>query len=292
MIEMASLGARVLQIRAVRFAMRYRVPLHVRSSFNRSQGTWVVVQEEIMERLVVSGVTYNRNEAKIRISGVKDLPGVVVQIFKPISDAGIIVDMIVQNLSHDGTTDVTFTVPKDDYQKAIALARAAGKEVGSPGVEGDEDIAKGIDRRPRHEGSRRRRNAHVPGVRRRGHQHPDDLYQRNQDFRGDRGEVHRVGGARPSRGLRGKRCRGAHRSDVKGRPTAARSGSRAGQTGQNPHASARVARAGLLAAAVLLALAFPGARRAPGALSPSRGNPGSRGAERRGGVPGPARVCR
>jgi aspartate kinase len=142
MIEMASLGAKVLQIRAVRFAMRYRVPLHVRSSFNRSQGTWVVMQEEIMERLVVSGVTYNRNEAKIRLSEVKDLPGVVVRIFKPLSDAGIVVDMIVQNLSHDGTTDVTFTVPKDDYQRAMELAQVAGKDVGSARVGGDEDIAK------------------------------------------------------------------------------------------------------------------------------------------------------
>jgi len=142
MIELASLGAKVLQTRAVRFGMRYRVPLHVRSSFNRSHGTWVVVQEEIMERLVVSGVTYNRNEAKIRVSGVQDLPGVVVRLFEPLSDSGIVVDMIVQNLSHDGTTDVTFTVPRDDYQQAIALALEAGKELGSPAVEGDENIAK------------------------------------------------------------------------------------------------------------------------------------------------------
>ena len=142
MIEMASLGARVLQTRAVRFAMRYRVPLHVRSSFNSEPGTWVVVQEEVMERLVVSGVTYNRNEAKIRVSGVKDLPGVVVRIFKPISEAGIVVDMIVQNLSHDGTTDVTFTVPKDDYHRAMDLAQRAGEEVGAAEVGGDENIAK------------------------------------------------------------------------------------------------------------------------------------------------------
>ncbi|NQZ99757.1 MAG: aspartate kinase, partial [Myxococcales bacterium] len=90
MIEMASLGARVLQIRAVRFAMRYGVRLHVRSSFNREPGTWVVGQEEVMEQLVVSGVTYNRNEAKIRLAGVKDQPGVVVRLFSPISDAGIV----------------------------------------------------------------------------------------------------------------------------------------------------------------------------------------------------------
>ena len=142
MIEMASLGARVLQIRAVRFAMRYRVPLHVRSSFHHGPGTWVVPQEEVMERLVVSGVTYNRNEAKIRLSGVKDCPGVVARLFSPISDAGIVVDMIVQNLSHDGTTDVTFTVPRDDYRRALDLARRAGEEVGVAEVGGDEEIAK------------------------------------------------------------------------------------------------------------------------------------------------------
>ena len=102
MIEMASLGAKVLQIRSVLFAMRYGVPLHVRSAFKRDEGTWVVPEEEVMERLVVSGVTYNRDEAKIRLRGVKDRPGVVARIFAPLSDAGVVVDMIVQNLAQDG----------------------------------------------------------------------------------------------------------------------------------------------------------------------------------------------
>ena len=142
MLEMASLGAKVLQIRAVKFAMHYGVPLHVRSSFDTSEGTWVVPEEDVMEALVVSGVTYNRNEAKIRVRGVKDQPGVSARLFTPISDAGIVVDMIVQNLSQDGTTDITFTVPIADWKRALALAEQAGREIGAAGVVGDDKIAK------------------------------------------------------------------------------------------------------------------------------------------------------
>ena len=111
---MASLGAKVLQIRSVKFAMHYGIPIHVRSSFHDGEGTWVIREEDVMERLVVSGVTYNRNEAKIRVSGVKDVPGVAAKLFGPLSEAGIVVDMIVQNVSQDGTTDMTFTVPRED----------------------------------------------------------------------------------------------------------------------------------------------------------------------------------
>jgi len=142
MIEMASLGAKVLQIRSVRFAMRYGVPIHVRSSFHEGEGTWVVPEEEVMEGLVVSGVTYNRNEAKIRMRGVKDVPGIAARVFSPLSDAGIVVDMIIQNLSQDGTTDMTFTVPRDDYERALEITRATGAELGSGEVEGDTGIAK------------------------------------------------------------------------------------------------------------------------------------------------------
>ena len=142
MLEMASLGAKVLQIRAVKFAMHYGVPLHVRSSFDTSEGTWVVPEEDVMEALVVSGVTYNRNEAKIRVRGVKDQPGVSARLFTPISDAGIVVDMIVQNLSQDGTTDITFTVPIADWKRALQLAEQAGREIGAAGVVGDDKIAK------------------------------------------------------------------------------------------------------------------------------------------------------
>jgi aspartate kinase len=142
MIELASLGAKVLQIRSARFAMRYGVPLHVRSSFDEAEGTWVVAEEEVMERLVVSGVTYNRKEAKIRVRGVKDQPGIAARIFSPLSDAGIVVDMIVQNLSQDGTTDMTFTVEKASYEKSLNVARRVAGEIGAAAVEGDENIAK------------------------------------------------------------------------------------------------------------------------------------------------------
>jgi aspartate kinase len=142
MIEMASLGAKVLQIRAVRFAMRYGVPLHVRSSFKPDQGTRVVREGEVMERLVVSGVTYNRDEAKIRVRGVKDQPGVAANIFSPLSDEGIVVDMIIQNLSQDGSTDLTFTVPRLTYRRAMELAQKAGEAIGASAVDGDETIAK------------------------------------------------------------------------------------------------------------------------------------------------------
>ncbi len=142
MIEMASLGAKVLQIRAVRFAMRYGVPLHVRSSFKPDEGTRVVREEEVMERLVVSGVTYNRDEAKIRVRGLKDIPGVAAEVFSPLSEAGIVVDMIIQNLSQDGTTDLTFTVRRQDYSRAIDLAQRAAQSLGAAAVDGDEGIAK------------------------------------------------------------------------------------------------------------------------------------------------------
>jgi aspartate kinase len=142
MLELASLGAKVLQIRSVKFAMRYGIPIHVRSSFKQDEGTWVVREEDMMERLVVSGVTYNRSEAKIRVAGVKDSPGVVAQLFGPISEAGIVVDMIVQNMAEDGTTDVTFTVPRGDYQRAVEITKGLAPTMGGRSVEGDETIAK------------------------------------------------------------------------------------------------------------------------------------------------------
>ena len=142
MIEMASLGAKVLQIRSVRFAMRYGVPLHVRSTFKPDEGTWVVREGEVMERLVVSGVTFNRDEAKIRVRGVKDVPGVAARLFTPLSGEGIVVDMIIQNLSQDGTTDLTFTVPTDEYRRALELTRRVAETLGAADVDGDADIAK------------------------------------------------------------------------------------------------------------------------------------------------------
>jgi aspartate kinase len=141
MIEMASLGSKVLQIRSVRFAMRYGVRLHVRSSFVPDEGTWVVPEEEMMESLVVSGVTFNRSESKIRVRGVKDVPGVAARLFTPLSDQGIVVDMIIQNLSQDGTTDLTFTVPRGDAKRALSIAQGTAAELGAS-VEADSAIAK------------------------------------------------------------------------------------------------------------------------------------------------------
>lgn len=143
MIEMASLGAKVLQIRAVRFAMRYDVRLHVRSTFSEEEGTWVVPEAEMMESLVVSSVTYRKNEAKIRVRGVRDVPGVAAKLFAPLSEDGIVVDMIIQNLSQDGSTDMTFTVPRDDYKKALEITqRTAAQDLGGAAVAGDSAIAK------------------------------------------------------------------------------------------------------------------------------------------------------
>jgi len=142
MLEMASMGAKVLQIRSVKFAMRYGVPIHVRSSFSADEGTWVTREEDVMERLVVSGVTCNRDEAKIHVKGVEDQPGIASKLFTPLSEAGIVVDMIIQNVSSDGSTDVTFTVPKGDYSKALDLARKTAGNIGAESVDGDEKIAK------------------------------------------------------------------------------------------------------------------------------------------------------
>ncbi|WP_457574666.1 aspartate kinase [Desulfolithobacter sp.] len=143
MLELASLGAKVLDIRSVGLAKRYGVPLHVRSTFTDNEGTWVVEEDKIMESMLVSGVTYNKNEARITINNVPDQPGVAAKIFLPISDAGIIVDMIIQNTgTRANTTDMTFTVLRNDYERAMKLLQEISNEIGAESVTGDEDIAK------------------------------------------------------------------------------------------------------------------------------------------------------
>jgi len=142
MLEMASLGAKVLQIRAVEFAKKFNVPVHVRSSFKEEEGTMVVEEEKDMERLVVSGVTYSKDEARITLTKVPDQPGIASRIFTPIADAGIVVDMIIQNTRKGGLTDLTFTVPKSDYQKAMAIQKEVAESIGTEQVLGDEQIAK------------------------------------------------------------------------------------------------------------------------------------------------------
>ena len=121
MLELASLGAKVLQIRSVELGMKYGVRIHVRSSFSDVEGTWVVPEESAMEKVVVSGVTASRDEAKITIRDLPDMPGIAARMFAPLADANISVDMIVQNQAHDGTTDLTFTVPKGDRKRSVQI---------------------------------------------------------------------------------------------------------------------------------------------------------------------------
>ncbi|HEC98872.1 MAG TPA: aspartate kinase [Proteobacteria bacterium] len=142
LLEMASLGAKVMEIRSVEFAKRYNVPLHVRSSFNNNPGTMVVQEEKEMEDRVVTGVTYNKSEARITLTKVPDKPGIAAKIFTPISDANIAVDMIIQNTRASDLTDLTFTVPKADFKKAMEIVQRIGKEIGCERVMGDENIAK------------------------------------------------------------------------------------------------------------------------------------------------------
>ena len=143
MLEMASLGAKVLQIRSVEFAKKYDVPIHVRSSFNDNPGTIVCKEDKEMERVVVSGVTYNKNEARIEIMRVPDVPGMAAKLFKPIADANIVVDMIIQTSSTEkGCADIAFTVPKSDFAKTLQIIKNTVKELGGKEVKSNEDIAK------------------------------------------------------------------------------------------------------------------------------------------------------
>jgi aspartate kinase len=142
MLEMASLGAKVLQIRSVEFAMKYNVPIHVRSSFNEEVGTMVVNEDANMEKVVVSGVTHNKNEARITLKKVPDTPGIASRILSPVSEAGIIVDMIIQNTRSGNMTDLTFTVGKTDYKAAMEVSEKTAKEINAEEVVGDENIAK------------------------------------------------------------------------------------------------------------------------------------------------------
>ena len=142
MLEFASLGAKVLDIRSVEFAKKFNVPLHVRSSFMRSEGTMVVAESKEMEKVMVSGVVSNKNEARITIAKVPDRPGIAFKIFDPVFKAGIVVDMIVQNTSVEGLTDLTFTVTKTDYQETITLLKDVAREIGAETVLGDQNISK------------------------------------------------------------------------------------------------------------------------------------------------------
>lgn len=144
MLEMASLGSKVLQIRAVEFAGKYNVPLRVLSSFTEGPGTLISLDEEenTMEQPVVSGIAFNRDEAKITLAGIPDLPGIASKILAPVGEANIEVDVIVQNVGADNTTDLTFTVNRADMNKTIEVLSAVAKEIGAREVSGDDAIAK------------------------------------------------------------------------------------------------------------------------------------------------------
>ena len=142
MLEMASVGAKVLEIRSVEFAMRYNVPIHVKSTFSKERGTMVIAETKDMEKVLVSAVAYTKDEARITIKKVPDRPGIASQIFEPVFKSGIVVDMIVQNTSEDELTDLTFTVPKSDFYKTMKLLSHVAEKIGAEKVLGDEDIAK------------------------------------------------------------------------------------------------------------------------------------------------------
>jgi len=143
MLEMASLGSKVLQIRAVEFAGKYNVPLRVLHSFKDGPGTLITTESEnTMEQPVISGIAFNRDEAKLTVTGVPDVPGVASKILGPISDANVEVDMILQNVSAEGLTDFTFTVHRTDYDLALATLKTVAQDLNASGAVGSEKIAK------------------------------------------------------------------------------------------------------------------------------------------------------
>jgi aspartate kinase len=142
MLEMASLGSKVLQIRSVEFAGKYNVALRVLSSFKEGNGTLITYEDTQMESALISGIAFNRDEAKLTITGVPDLPGIAYKILGPIAEANIEVDMIIQNIADDATTDFTFTVHRNDYQRALGLLEQTCADLGARKVTGDDTIVK------------------------------------------------------------------------------------------------------------------------------------------------------
>ncbi len=142
MLEMAATGAKVLQLRSVEFARNYGVVIHVRSSFHEGEGTWVVPAEESMERAIISGVTHELGEAKVTVLDVPDRPGVAASLFRALADANINVDMIIQNVSEDNRTSISFTVMKEDAERAAEISREVADRLGARGVTVDDNIAK------------------------------------------------------------------------------------------------------------------------------------------------------
>jgi aspartate kinase len=142
MLEMAATGGRVLQLRSVEFARNHHVPLHVRSSFTWEPGTWVVEEEPSMEQAAVTAVTHDTSEAKVTVTGVPDRVGIAARLFRPLADRSINVDMIVQNTSVHGMTDISFTVPRVDLAVAVEVCQAISADLGASGVSSDDAVAR------------------------------------------------------------------------------------------------------------------------------------------------------
>jgi len=142
MLEMASLGSKILQIRSVEFAGKYNVPLRVLSTFQEGEGTLITYEDEEMEKALISGIAFNRDEAKVTLEGVPDMPGVASEILKPVAAANIEIDMIVQNIAEDKTTDFTFTIHRNDYEKTLQILQQTCKQLGAKKVTGDNKIVK------------------------------------------------------------------------------------------------------------------------------------------------------
>ncbi len=206
MLELASVGAKVLQTRSVELAMKERVRVQVLSSFEDKPGTLVVDEDEIVEKELVAGIAYSREEAKVTVQHVPDRPGIAAAIFGPLAQAGVNVDMIVQNVSASGTTDMTFTVGRADLPRALAtLDRGAGA-----------DRLCRHHQRPRRGQDQRggrgdaqpcgRRRHDVQGAGRQGHQHPGHLHQRDQGLGAGRRRIYRAGGARVAHRVRSRCC--------------------------------------------------------------------------------------
>ncbi len=202
MLELASLGAGVMHSRSIEFAKKYGVPIHVRSSFSDAEGTWIVAEADARRLgVTVTGAALAKDEARITILGVPDRPGVVHTIFRTIAAANIVVDMIVQNVATDGTTEVSFTVAAGDLAETL-IAAESGREGhrrrgGHPRRRGRQ----GLGRRPGDADPHRRRHDDVRGAGRGGDQHPDDHDQRDQDQRAGRSCVGRGGAPRRAPGV-------------------------------------------------------------------------------------------
>ena len=216
MLEMAATGGKVLALRSVEFARNHGVPVHVRSSFTWEPGTWVVEEDQNMEYAIISGVTHDTSEAKVTIAQVADRPGVAASLFRALADDAVNVDMIVQNVSTAGHTDISFTVPKDDLHRALGVMEKVA------------DRHRGHRRHPRlrrrareprrrgHADEPRRRGEDVRGARDRGREHRDDLHELDPDLLRGAGGRRRAGRAGPAPRLRARK----RLKDRRGRPIA------------------------------------------------------------------------